>query len=335
MSAVLTPPRRPRAWGLLILHGAGRLEIFLPGSPARLSASIDSDGAVPRLPKAVRAVSAPDTVLRLSAGDVLERTLQIPKAAKDVIEPVIENQLERLVPWPREATCYGYRLTGTSTQSPDQLDVHVVATPRYIVDAALDRLRRIGLSPQLVDYAPDPNEPIGVPLLSLAPDTRKRTAALLHVACMMLLGLAVLASMAGAYSAWDLRERHKSMEAGISERQSRLAEIRSRGKLAQAYKQHHAKLAQRRLEEPAAVILIEALSRALPNSAYLTELDIRGREVRIAGRSPDPTQLIALLESSPQFENVAFSAPTTREETGGLRAFSITARTRADALGER
>ena len=340
MSTLFTPPPKRQPWGLLIIHDSGRLQIFSPGKEPRLLAAIDSDGDPEgtadvqrvRLPNAARTARPRDIVLRLSPGDVLERTVQLPKAARDVIEPVIENQLERLVPWPREATCYGYQVLGTNVQVPEQLDVHVVATPRYVVEAALERLRRPGLSPYLVDYATDPYAPIGIPLLSLAPDPRKRTAALLHGACMILLGLALTASASGAYLAWDSRVKLKSIEADISERRTQLAAITSQGQIAEAQKQHGRKLARRRIDEPAAVILVEALSRAIPSTSYLTDLEVRGGEIRITGKSPDPTQLIALIENSEQFDNVAFSAPTTREQTGGLRTFSITARTRPDAL---
>ncbi len=72
------------------------------------------------------------------------------------------------------------------------------------------------------------------------------------------------------------------------------------------------------------MILVEALSRALPDTAYLTDLEIEGREVRIAGKS-NATALIRILEESPQFENVRFSAPTTREATETVETFSIIA----------
>jgi general secretion pathway protein L len=74
------------------------------------------------------------------------------------------------------------------------------------------------------------------------------------------------------------------------------------------------------------MVLIEAMSRALPDSAYLTELEIHGRDTRIAGKSDDTTALITVLEATPQFEDVRFSAPTTREEGDTRGTFSIISR---------
>ena len=82
------------------------------------------------------------------------------------------------------------------------------------------------------------------------------------------------------------------------------------------------------------MVLMEAFSRALPDTAYLTEIEIHGREARIAGKSEDPTALIPVLEATPQFEDVHFSAPTTREEGETLGTFSIISRAQGGPMLE-
>src|SRR5262249_25558123 len=59
-------------------------------------------------------------------------------------------------------------------------------------------------------------------------------------------------------------------------------------------------------------ILIEALSRTLPDSAYLTELRLEGSTLRITGLADDAPALLAPLEQSGHLTNVRFFAPTTR-----------------------
>jgi general secretion pathway protein L len=82
-------------------------------------------------------------------------------------------------------------------------------------------------------------------------------------------------------------------------------------------------LVKRKSEAPAMAFLIEALSRAFPDSAYFTELEIHARDVRIVGKSEDPTVLVTQLEATPQFEDVHFAAPTTREPGENIGTFSI------------
>jgi general secretion pathway protein L len=77
---------------------------------------------------------------------------------------------------------------------------------------------------------------------------------------------------------------------------------------------------------PSAVITLEALSRALPDMAYLTDLNIEGPTLRITGLTSDGPSLIAPLESSGHFADVRFFAPTTRSPDGTLFRFYIEAR---------
>ena len=63
---------------------------------------------------------------------------------------------------------------------------------------------------------------------------------------------------------------------------------------------------------PSAAIVLEALSRALPDTAHLTELRLQGATLNIAGLTRDAPSLIAPLEHSGSLTDVRFSAPTTR-----------------------
>jgi len=74
------------------------------------------------------------------------------------------------------------------------------------------------------------------------------------------------------------------------------------------------------------VIVLEALSRALPDSAYLTELRLEGEMLRIVGLANDAPALLAPLEQSGHLTNVRFFAPTTRGPDARLFRFYIEAR---------
>jgi general secretion pathway protein L len=72
---------------------------------------------------------------------------------------------------------------------------------------------------------------------------------------------------------------------------------------------------------PHAVIVIEALARALPDSAHLTELRLEGKTVRIAGIADDTPSLIAPRHLS----GVRSVAPATRDPDGARFRFNIEA----------
>ena len=73
------------------------------------------------------------------------------------------------------------------------------------------------------------------------------------------------------------------------------------------------------------VILIEALSRALPDSAYVSEIRLEKESLRIMGLADDAPALLAPLERSKQMTDVHFFAPTARGPDGKLFRFSIEA----------
>jgi len=77
---------------------------------------------------------------------------------------------------------------------------------------------------------------------------------------------------------------------------------------------------------PSAVVTFEALSRSLPDSAYLTELRLEGATLRMAGLAEDAPSLIAPLERSGYFSAVRFTAPSTRGPEGARFRFHIEAR---------
>jgi general secretion pathway protein L len=73
------------------------------------------------------------------------------------------------------------------------------------------------------------------------------------------------------------------------------------------------------------VILIEALSRALPESAYVNEIRLEKDSLRIMGLAEDAPALLAPLERSEHMTNVHFITPTARGPDGRLFRFSIEA----------
>jgi general secretion pathway protein L len=73
-------------------------------------------------------------------------------------------------------------------------------------------------------------------------------------------------------------------------------------------------LAKRKQTTPSSVMVLEAISRVLPDSTYVTELRLEGDKVQVVGISQDAPPLVSLMEQSPQFSRATFFAPTTRAQ---------------------
>ena len=57
---------------------------------------------------------------------------------------------------------------------------------------------------------------------------------------------------------------------------------------------------------------LKAMTEAVPNSAYLTTFRYKGDRLEVDGIADNASVLISLLERSPFFKNVEFTAPTTK-----------------------
>ncbi len=74
------------------------------------------------------------------------------------------------------------------------------------------------------------------------------------------------------------------------------------------------------------MVVLEALSRILPDNTYVTELRVEGDRVRVTGITADAPSLIRLIEQSPNFSRAVFFAPTTRAPSDPGYRFHIEAR---------
>jgi general secretion pathway protein L len=87
-----------------------------------------------------------------------------------------------------------------------------------------------------------------------------------------------------------------------------------------------AALERRKYETPASVLVLEALSRLLPDHTYVTELRLAGNKLQISGITRDAPSLIPLIEQSQHFTRATFYAPTTRAPSDPGERFHIETR---------
>lgn len=274
-------------------------------------------------------------LLRLAPSEVVKRTLRIPRAAADLLGSIVENKVETIVAWPLENTYFGYRVVSDDPSSADQIDTEIVATTKTLVDSVLQRAQEVGLSPRAVDFASSPEADSEVEILRLERNPVARTAGRVQIALAVLLACSVTAGAFGLYRLWDLRTQFDELDGKIAAVMSKVDEIKRLNEENTKIKDQREHLAKMKMDNRPTMELIEALSRALPDTAYLDEFEIHDGEARIVGKSADPTGLIGELESTPEFEDVRFAAPTTREDGQKLGTFSIIGKIQAEGTPEK
>lgn len=267
-------------------------------------------------------------VLELAPDKVLHERLSLPAQAREFLPGIIRNQIERLSPWKADQAVYGFEVAeGRDDAAALEVTVHI--TSRAVVDAAREVVAQAGLGLDRI-VARTGDEAEGRSLSLWSRSANAPAEALTQPRRAIAASLAVMLATTAAVGGWAL-----SSSAGMSAESEELAtRIKALQRQVQGARVAGANTAPSALEQawafrataPAAVITLEALSRVLPDSAHLSELDIQGSTLRLIGLSDDAPSLIAPLEASGHLADVRFFAPTTRSPDGTQFRFHIEAR---------
>jgi general secretion pathway protein L len=294
------------------------------GQEEKSLGSIATGTALPT--EIARAAQRSSIVLKLPVDDVIFRRINVPAQAGSLLPGIVGNQIERLSPWRTDDAAYGF--DARTSADATSLDVDVLITPRAALDETCRRLEELGLRVDRVVAAGRAGDAAApVTLWSRFADASDTSLARAGVAiaaviaatvCMTAaVGLwAFLAATSADGEADDVASDIARLQRGAQGTSPRsLAATAPPAERAWALKE----------TSPAAVVVVEALSRALPDTSYLTELNLEGAALRIVGFADDAPSLIAPLETSGHLTDVRFFAPTTRASDGRRFVFHIEA----------
>jgi general secretion pathway protein L len=280
--------------------------------------------------KVTRAARGSFVVFQLPDDMVVMRWIAVPGQAREYLPGIIRNQIERLSPWHADQVVYGFA-ADVNEEDAATLDVRVLIALRADIDRASDELAAIGLPVDRVVTSPRlaGGGRMGAPVTLWSRLADVSPEHLAHACRRVGAGIAAAVAVSAALSLWaitsavslggesdDLAARVRALQ-----RQIQGPAARSVASLNPNERAWYAKE-----NAPTAAIVLEALSRALPDGAYVTELRLENATLRMIGLANDVPSLIAPLEHSGHLNDVHFFAPTTRGPDGTLFRFNIEAR---------
>ena len=112
-----------------------------------------------------RNLSRHNILLRLSSDLALQRELTLPTAISDVIENVLINQVEQIVPWPPSQTSFGYQICDQQ-RSDDKVVVRLAALRQNSVEAAIAQAEIYGFEPSKIDISENVEQASGIELIN-------------------------------------------------------------------------------------------------------------------------------------------------------------------------
>jgi general secretion pathway protein L len=268
-------------------------------------------------------------IFELPVGKVVMRRITVPSQARKFLSGVVRNQIERLSPWPVNGVVYGFATEAGVTDAA--IEVRVLMSARTDIDTARQQLAAHGLSlDRIVARGPntegeEKTEPVTLwsRLADTSPDGLGSAVRAIGVGIAASVTASLLLGLWALVSTASIRNESEDIAARSKVLQRQMQASGTASSIAAVPPAERVWLLK--TMSISSVILIEALSRALPESAYVNEIRLEKDSLRIMGLAEDAPGLLAPLERSEHMTNVRFIGPTDRGPDGKLFRFSIEA----------
>lgn len=306
--------------GTFALRGCTPGEVLgLPGDPIRITGGRVEATAAEKLAGLLRGSQAE---LVLQPNRFMFRPLELPRRALDFLDGIVRAQIDRLTPWRAADAAFGWHSSIDAVN--DRIDVTIAATARTRIAPFISAIADLGADTVIISAAPRHSAP-DIAVIKICEQKAGQEADLRRIR-RILIGLAagggalaLVSLAANAIAGGAIEAQRDELTRRIGERRAAIQPGHDRTSEAAR------DLERRKHEAPSSVIVIEALSRVLPDDTYLTELRILGDKVQMVGVTKDAPALIRLIEQTSHFSRATFFAPTTRSASEQSEHFHIEA----------
>jgi general secretion pathway protein L len=253
------------------------------------------------------------------------RPLELPRRAAEFLDGIVRSQIDRITPWSASEAAFGWGKPADA--GTDRIVVTVAATARTLIAPLVQALAVAGADTISV-YTSLPEA--GTPRIKVLEqklrgvlDAGQVQRALAVVLVLTGVAAALALGAAGA-AATILGDRQEELARQITARRAALRAQRESGTDPATLAQQT--LERRKHETLPSVLVLETISRILPDHTYVTEFRIENGVMRISGFTRDAPSLIRLIEQSSKFSRATFFAPTTRAPSDPGERYHIEAK---------
>lgn len=272
--------------------------------------------------------------LLLARAAALERTIALPQLAPADMEHAVQLEVQASTPFAPEHTIYGF-LPETQAAGEEGQRVHLAITSRQQCEAALSRAAlgaeaEIWLAP--VAGAPKPWRPLV--LRGWGEGARQRAVRRAQWQMLALLALAALLAVAllvtpTAFARLKAQQAQQA-QSDLQRRAAPQMDVReSLGRDVQALQNVVAIAGERVQLAP----VLDMLTEALPDGAWLNNLNVNERQFRIMGMADDAAALVQRLNAQPGVQEARLASPATRNGSEQKERFVIEFHVSAEQFG--
>lgn len=268
-------------------------------------------------------VGASPVGICLQPAQVLRKEVVLPLAATENLSQVLGFELGRQTPYTADQAYFDQRVL-REDRSGNRLHVLLGVAPKTVVDAILSNLTNWGVSPHAV-MACDEVEGVGDCLNLLPPKLRPKLSRARYWIYAAMAGLTlVLFVTLLAIPIWKKREAAIALQPALAQAQQQADAV---GALKQEQERLQAEYnfpIEHKLATPAKVVLLDEITRILPNNTWLQQLDVHGLEVSMQGNTNASAKLVGLFEQSALLENASFKSSLVKIQ-GSEERFQLAA----------
>jgi general secretion pathway protein L len=253
-------------------------------------------------------------------GDVLlERTIVLPFAVEADLANVLRYEMDSITPFAVEEVFWTWSVARRDREQR-RLHVRLCFVPKSALPSLSAALEALGAVPSWLETATPEGASRVIPLGPMAASEQRRQRHLrlgFGAAAVLTAAVIVLPFIRQTVAQAGIEDRIAALEPSV-----RLAE-RLRARITRDTSGAALIAAEYgRVGGPLGVL--SAVTAALPDDTFLTDLSIREGKLEVTGESKAAARLIAALAASPTLRDPAFVASVTRAENGS-DAFSIRA----------
>lgn len=265
-------------------------------------------------------------------GQVLRKDIELPLAAGENLNQVLGFELGGYTPFSASQAYFAGNVVREDRET-QRLLARLTATPRAPVDRLTGALNAWGVTPHALVVA---DELAGrgdcvnlLPPERRAPESRLRFwiyGAMVSVTLTLLVALLVI-------PLWQKRETVIALDPLLAKAQRQAEAVSALKKERDNLIAEYNYPLEQKLTHPPGVLLLEEISRLLPDGTWLQQLDINSGEVSMQGNTQSSSKLIGIFEKSALLQDASFKSPLVKVQ-GGEERFQLTATIRAIPLGE-
>lgn len=262
-------------------------------------------------------------ILLLPPGVVLRRPITLPAAALDNLRTVLGFELDRQTPFKPEQVVYDSRVLRNDAGAKQVL-VELALIPKERLQAALAVIGGVAATLSGVDVRGPDGRALGYNFLPAEQRRGQRNTRLyLHAGLVAASVLFLLLAMGRL-----LDNRDEAVTRLGAESEERHDEARAAARLRDSLEEAALAanfLAIEKARQPSMVLLLDELTKLLPDDTYLERLNATRGEITLSGQSNQAAKLVSVLQASTLLRNPSLSGPIQPDARTGKDRFNITA----------